>query len=91
MSILGWVLLGLIAGMIARAILPGNAPGGLVLTMLVGIGGALIGGFLGRELTGANPIHHFFNLSTWVAAVIGAVIVLAVFGALTGNRRRLPI
>ncbi len=80
MGIIAWILLGLFAGLIARAIV-GGAPGGLILTTVVGIVGALLGGFLARALDLGDPIDEFFDLSTWIAAIVGAVILLAVFQA----------
>ena len=86
MGIIGWILLGLIAGLIAKAILPGEQPGGVIVTGLIGIGGALTAGFIARAAGFGDPIDEFFDLSTWVAAIIGAVLLLLVWGALTGRR-----
>jgi uncharacterized membrane protein YeaQ/YmgE (transglycosylase-associated protein family) len=89
MGILGWILLGLIAGFIAKALLPGRDPGGLVVTLIIGVVGALLGGFLGATLLGIeNPIDEFFDVSTWLAAIVGALIVLVIYRALTGRRGR---
>jgi uncharacterized membrane protein YeaQ/YmgE (transglycosylase-associated protein family) len=87
MGIIGWILLGLLAGAIARAILPGDQPGGIIVTTLVGIAGALGAGFIAQAIGFGDPIDEFFDLSTWVAAIIGAVVLLLVWGAITGNRR----
>src|SRR5262249_43984418 len=76
-SIIGWILLGLCAGVIAKAIMPGAERMGLVLTTLLGIGGALLGGFIAKALGLGRPIDTFFDLSTWVAAVAGAIVILA--------------
>ncbi len=88
MIIIAWILLGLIAGAIAKAILPGDDPGGIVITTVIGVGGALLGGFLARELFGTHPLNGFFDLSTWVTAVVGSIILLVVYRLLTGGRRR---
>jgi uncharacterized membrane protein YeaQ/YmgE (transglycosylase-associated protein family) len=82
MGIIAWILLGLIAGLIARRIV-GSSPGGLIITTIVGIVGALLGGFLARALDLGDPIDEFFDVSTWIAAIGGSVILLAVFQALS--------
>jgi uncharacterized membrane protein YeaQ/YmgE (transglycosylase-associated protein family) len=84
-GILGWIVLGLIAGAIAKAIMPGRDPGGIIITMLLGIVGAIIGGFVGQAIFGTN-INTFFDLSTWLLAILGSLIVLGVYRMVTGNR-----
>lgn len=86
MGILGWILLGLAAGAIAKLLLPGEQPGGVIVTTLIGIAGALIGGFIARALDFGDPIDEFFDLSTWVAAVIGALLILALWNAARDRR-----
>lgn len=86
MGIIGWILLGIVAGVIAKAILPGSQPGGIVVTSLIGIAGALIAGFIARAAGFGDPIDEFFDASTWLAAIIGAVALLIVWGAITGRR-----
>ena len=86
MGILGWILLGFLVGLIARALLPGEERGGCILTTLLGIAGALLGGFLASIFGLGDPIDEFFDFSTWVAAVVGAVVILAVWRALSGRR-----
>ena len=85
MGILGWIVLGLIAGAIAKAIMPGKDPGGIIITMLLGIVGAIIGGFVGRAIFGTD-INTFFDLSTWLLAILGSLIVLGIYRMVTGNR-----
>ncbi|MGM1064376.1 GlsB/YeaQ/YmgE family stress response membrane protein [Saccharothrix sp. Mg75] len=87
MGILGWIVLGLIAGAIAKAIMPGRDPGGIIITMLLGIVGAIIGGFVGRAIFGTD-INTFFDLSTWLLAILGSLIVLGIYRLVTGNRAR---
>ncbi|PJE95107.1 GlsB/YeaQ/YmgE family stress response membrane protein [Streptomyces carminius] len=87
MGIIAWILIGLLAGLIAKAIMPGKDPGGLLVTTLLGIVGGLLGGFLGKVVFGVDSIDGFFELSTWIAAIIGSVIVLAVYRAVTGRSR----
>lgn len=86
MGIIGWILLGIVAGLIAKAILPGTQPGGFIVTSLIGIAGALIAGFIARAAGLGDPIDEFFDVSTWIAAVIGAVALLLVWGAVTSRR-----
>ena len=88
MGILGWIVLGLIAGAIAKAILPGRQKGGWLVTLLLGIVGALLGGFLGSTFLGV-PLGTFFEIRTWLLAIGGSVIVLLIWGLVTrGGRRR---
>jgi uncharacterized membrane protein YeaQ/YmgE (transglycosylase-associated protein family) len=87
MGIIGWIVLGLIAGVIAKALLPGRDPGGIIVTIVIGVVGALLGGFLGAALFNIDPIDEFFDVSTWLAAIIGAMIVLAIYRALSGRGR----
>ena len=72
--------------LIAKALMPGAESVGSIVTTLLGIAGALLGGFLATALGFGNPIDEFFDLSTWLAAVIGAVIILAVYNAIRGRR-----
>jgi uncharacterized membrane protein YeaQ/YmgE (transglycosylase-associated protein family) len=88
MGIIAWILLGLIAGAIAKAILPGDDPGGIIITTVIGILGAIVGGFLATALFGAHPLDEFFDVSTWLTAIVGAIILLLVWRLLTGSRRR---
>jgi uncharacterized membrane protein YeaQ/YmgE (transglycosylase-associated protein family) len=87
-SIIAWIILGLVAGIIAKAVLPGRDPGGLIITTLVGVAGALLGGFIATALD-LGRIRDFWDLETWLIAIGGAILVLVVWRALTGNRRRL--
>jgi uncharacterized membrane protein YeaQ/YmgE (transglycosylase-associated protein family) len=87
MGIIGWILLGLLAGVIAKAIMPGAEGVGIILTTLLGVGGALLGGFLATALGLGDPIDEFFDLSTWVAAIVGALIILYLWNLLRGRRR----
>jgi uncharacterized membrane protein YeaQ/YmgE (transglycosylase-associated protein family) len=81
-GIIGWIVLGLLAGLIAKAIMPGEERGGFIVTMLLGIGGALLGGFLATVLDLGDPIDEFFDISTWVAAILGALIILFSWNAI---------
>ena len=87
MGILGWIVLGLIAGAIAKAVMPGKDPGGIVITMLLGIVGAILGGFIGRAIFGSD-IGSFFDLSTWLLAILGSLIVLGIYHVVTKRGHR---
>ena len=86
MSIIGWILLGLLAGIIAKRITPSGEDMGIILTTLLGIAGALVGGFLAMALGLGDPIDEFFDVSTWLAAIVGALIILFAWNALSGRR-----
>ena len=90
MGIIGWIVLGLVAGIIAKRIFPGGEGLGIV-TALLGIGGALLGGLVASLLGLGDPIDEFWDFSTWVAAILGAVAILWLASALEGRggRRRL--
>ena len=76
MGIIGWIVLGFLAGVIAKAIMPGGERVGFFVTLLIGVAGALRGGFLATAFGLGDPIDEFFDLSTWVAAVVGSLIIL---------------
>ena len=81
MGVIAWILLGLFAGAIARALIPGRTePGGCIGTTAVGILGALLGGFLASAL-GIGHIKAFFNLGTWLIAIAGSVLLLLIIRA----------
>ncbi|MEU9801956.1 GlsB/YeaQ/YmgE family stress response membrane protein [Streptomyces sp. NPDC051000] len=88
MGIIAWIIIGLLAGMIAKALMPGRDPGGFFVTILIGIAGGLLGGWLGKVLFGVDSIDGFFDLSTWIAAVVGSMILLLVYRLVTGRSRR---
>jgi uncharacterized membrane protein YeaQ/YmgE (transglycosylase-associated protein family) len=77
MGILSWIVLGLIAGALAKLIMPGRDPGGIIITILIGIAGAVIGGFVASAL-GVGTVTGL-NLGSIVIAVIGALILLAIY------------
>jgi uncharacterized membrane protein YeaQ/YmgE (transglycosylase-associated protein family) len=86
MGIIGWIILGLLAGVIAKAIMPGAERGGFIFTTLLGVAGALLGGFLAAILGLGDPIDEFFDISTWIAAIVGALIILFVWNAIRTRR-----
>ena len=87
MGIIGWIVLGLAAGAIAKLILPGTQGGGWLITLVLGIVGALLGGFLGSVLFNA-PLEDFFSIQTWLLAIGGAILVLLIYGLATRGRRK---
>jgi uncharacterized membrane protein YeaQ/YmgE (transglycosylase-associated protein family) len=86
MGIIGWLVLGLIAGAIAKAIVPGRAGFGWIATICLGIVGALLGGFIGSQLFNVS-LGGFFDLRTWLLAIGGSALALLIYGLLTGRRR----
>jgi uncharacterized membrane protein YeaQ/YmgE (transglycosylase-associated protein family) len=86
MGIIGWIILGIFAGIIAKALLPGDDPGGIIVTPLIGVAGALLGGFVAKLVGFGDPIDEFFDFSTWVAAIVGSIVLLLIYRAVTGHR-----
>lgn len=86
MSILGWIVLGLIAGAIAKAIMPGRQGGGWIVTIILGIIGAVLGGFIGGLLFNVS-LSTFWSIKTWLLAIVGSLIVLAIWGFVTKNKQ----
>jgi uncharacterized membrane protein YeaQ/YmgE (transglycosylase-associated protein family) len=84
MGILGWILFGLVVGALAKLVMPGKDPGGIIVTMLLGIAGALLGGFVGRAmgLYGEGEAAGFFM------SFIGAVVLLALYRMMIGRRHK---
>ena len=87
MGIIAFIILGAIAGAIAKALLPGDDPGGFIVTTLIGIVGAIIGGFLAGVLFDADPMDEFFDISTWLTAIVGSIVLLVIYRAITGRDR----
>jgi uncharacterized membrane protein YeaQ/YmgE (transglycosylase-associated protein family) len=88
MGIIAFVILGLIAGAIAKALLPGDDPGGFIVTAIIGIVGALLGGFLASAIFNAHPLDEFFDISTWLTAIVGSIVLLLIYRLVTGNTHR---
>jgi uncharacterized membrane protein YeaQ/YmgE (transglycosylase-associated protein family) len=82
MGIIGWIVFGLIVGAIAKLVMPGRDPGGIVVTMLLGIIGALLGGFLGRALGLYGPD----DAAGFLMSTLGAVVVLGLYRLAVGRR-----
>jgi uncharacterized membrane protein YeaQ/YmgE (transglycosylase-associated protein family) len=87
MGILGWIVLGLLAGAIAKLIVPGDDPGGIIVTTLIGIVGAIVGGLIASALD-IGDIDDFFDLGTWLIAIGGSVLLLLAYRAFTGRSGR---
>jgi uncharacterized membrane protein YeaQ/YmgE (transglycosylase-associated protein family) len=88
MGVIAWIVLGLIAGLLANMLIPGRRSQGLILTCLIGIAGALLGGWVATKLFHVHSLQGFFNLSTWVTAIVGAAVLLLVYHLLSGQSGR---
>jgi uncharacterized membrane protein YeaQ/YmgE (transglycosylase-associated protein family) len=82
MHILGWLLFGLLVGAIAKFLMPGNDPGGWIVTILLGIAGSFVGGFLAQSLMGSNQ-----QTAGWIGSIVGAMLLLFVYRLIVGRRR----
>ena len=85
MSIIAWIVLGLAAALLANVLIPGKRAQGLIVTCLIGIAGALGGGWAATELFHVHTLHGFFNLSTWLTAIVGAAVLLLIAHLFTGR------
>ena len=85
MNIIAWIVLGLVAGLLANVLVPGKRSEGLILTCAIGIAGALLGGWVATKLFHIHSLHGFFNLSTWITAIVGAAVLLLIFHSITGR------
>jgi len=86
MGILAWIVLGLIAGAIAKLLHPGPDPGGILVTMLIGVVGAFVGGLIGQALLGRGVTG--FNATSLVISIAGAFLVLVIYRLIVQHRRR---
>ncbi len=84
MGILAWIVIGLVAGVLGKLIMPGDDPGGIIVTILIGIVGAFVGGFV-MNLLGFGDVSGF-NIYSILVATLGAVILLAIYRAVVGGR-----
>ena len=83
MGILGWIVFGLVVGAIAKLLMPGKDPGGIIVTMVLGVVGALLGGFIGRAL----GLYNDNEGAGFIMALVGAVLVLLIYRMTVGGRR----
>jgi uncharacterized membrane protein YeaQ/YmgE (transglycosylase-associated protein family) len=86
MSIIAWIVLGLAAGLLANMLIPGKRSQGLIITCLIGIAGALGGGWVAVRVFHVHTLHGFFNLSTWLTAIAGAAVLLLAYHLVTDSR-----
>jgi uncharacterized membrane protein YeaQ/YmgE (transglycosylase-associated protein family) len=86
MNIIGWAVFGLIAGAIARLLVPGRQSMGILLTMLLGVIGSVVGGMISWAFTGGP--HDEFQASGWIMSIVGAILVLVIWGYFAGEQRR---
>jgi uncharacterized membrane protein YeaQ/YmgE (transglycosylase-associated protein family) len=91
MGIIAFIILGLIAGAVAKALMPGDDPGGWIVTTIIGVVGAILGGLLAGVLFDAHPLDEFFDVSTWLTAIIGSIILLALYRVVVNRRGGHPV
>src|SRR3954464_11304569 len=85
MGIFAWIIFGLIAGAVAKLLMPGRDPGGWIITMLLGIVGAFVGGFIGRAIWGSAGVTGF-NAASFGLAVLGSIVLLFIYRMMVGRR-----
>ena len=85
MGIIAWIVLGLGAGLLGNMLIPGRRSQGLILTCLIGVAGALLGGWLATKLFHVHTLHGFFNLSTWLTAIAGSAVLLLAYHLFTSR------
>jgi uncharacterized membrane protein YeaQ/YmgE (transglycosylase-associated protein family) len=85
MGIIAWIVLGLGAGLLANMLIPGRRSQGLIITCVIGIVGALLGGWVATKVFHVVTLHGFFNLSTWLTAIAGAAVLLLVYHLVTSR------
>ena len=95
MGIIAWIVLGLGAGLLANMLIPGKRSQGLILTCVIGVAGALLGGWAATKLFHVVTLHGFFNLSTWLTAIAGSAVLLLAYHLISsrsgaGRTRRRP-
>ena len=86
MGVIAWIVLGIIVGLIAENLVNGYKSHGVVITCVIGVVGALLGGWLATKIFHIHSIHGFFNLSTWITAIVGSVILLGAVHLVEGGR-----
>ena len=85
MGVIAWIVLGLVVGLIADQIM--GSPHGIIVTTVIGVAGALLGGWVATKVFHVTNIQGFFNISTWITAIIGAVVLLGAVQLVTGRGR----
>lgn len=81
-GVIGWIIFGLIVGIIAKLLMPGNDPGGFIITILLGIAGSLLGGWIGRALGMYGPGHP----AGFLMSILGAIVLLGLYRVITRSR-----
>ena len=87
MGIIAWIILGLVAGLIAERLVPSGNREGLIITTLIGIVGALLGGFIAYHVFHVVGLQGFFNISTWITAIAGSAVLILAYHLVTGQSR----
>ena len=85
MGVIAWIVLGLGAGLLANMLIPGRRQQGLIITCIIGVAGALLGGWIATRVFHVVTLHGFFNLSTWLTAIAGAAVLLLAYHLLTSR------
>ncbi len=86
MGIIAWIMLGLIVGVIVKMVMPGRVGGGWIGSLILGVVGALVGGWIGSALFGQG-VNAFFDLGSWIMAIVGGLVVAFIYGAVTGRKK----
>lgn len=86
MGIIAWIVLGIIVGAIAEHLISGRESHGIIITCLIGVVGAVLGGWLATKIFHIHSLQGFFNISTWITAIVGAVVLLGALHLVEGNR-----
>jgi uncharacterized membrane protein YeaQ/YmgE (transglycosylase-associated protein family) len=86
LGIIAWIVLGLLAGLLANLLIPGKRQQGLLLTCVIGIVGALLGGWVASKVFHVHSLNGFFHLSTWITAIVGAAVLLLIYHLVTSRR-----
>ncbi len=84
MVIISWIIFGLVVGVIAKLLMPGKDPGGFIVTILLGVAGSLIGGFIGRAFTGSQPGDS--SGAGYLMSIVGAILLLAIYRMMVRRR-----
>jgi uncharacterized membrane protein YeaQ/YmgE (transglycosylase-associated protein family) len=90
MGIIAWIVLGLVAGLLANMLIPGQRQQGLIITCLIGIAGALVGGWAATRIFHIHNLQGFFNASTWLTAIAGAAVLLLAYHLANRQTQRRP-
>ena len=86
MGFIGWIILGLIVGAIVKAVMPGRVEGGWVTSLILGVVGAIVGGWIGDLLFNKGEMT-FWSIGSWLLAIVGGVVVAGIYGAITGRSK----